>query len=77
MLEGIGTLANLNQDNLPGVQGQTENPHETKADVVEGKVNALESLNNLSDKSDSNEETHSGDILNRGSGEGRIIDVVG
>jgi hypothetical protein len=76
MLAGISTLANFNQENSHVVQGQRE-PHETSADVVEGKVNPVESLANLSDEADLNEEAHSQDILDRGSGEGGIIDVMG
>ena len=77
MLAEIGTVANLNQDNPNAVQAKMEGPHETTADVVEGKVNPIESLDNLSDESDLNEKTHSQDILNWGSGEERIIDLLG
>ena len=77
MISGIGTVANLNQDNPHAVQGQTDGPHGTTEDVAEGKVNPVESPGNLSSESDLNEETHSEDMLNRSSGEQRIIDLVG
>ena len=76
MIEGIGTVANLNQEDPHTVQGKTEGTHETTADILEGKVNPVESLDNLSDKSHSNEETHSQDLLNRDSGQERIIDLL-
>ena len=76
MLAGVGTVANSNQENPHAVQDQMEGPQETTADVVEGKVNPVESLNNLSDESDLNEETRSQQTLNRGSGEERIIDLL-
>jgi hypothetical protein len=77
MLSGIGTVANLNQDNLHGVQGQLEEPHGTRADAAEGKVNALESLTNSSNESDLKKETRSEDMSNRNSREERIIDLLG
>ena len=77
MLSGIGTVTNLNQDNLHAVQGQTEEPHGARADAAEGKVNPLESLANSSNESDLSKETHSEDMLNRSSGEERIIDLLG
>jgi hypothetical protein len=77
MIAGIGTVANLNQDNPHAAQGQIEEPHGMAADVAEGKVNPVESLDTLSDESDLNEETHSQDVPNRGSGEERIIDLLG
>lgn len=76
MLADVGTVANPNQENPHAVQDQMEGPHETSADVAEGKVNPVESLNNLSDESDLNEETRSQETLNRGSGEERIIDLL-
>jgi hypothetical protein len=76
MLAGIHTLTKLNQENPHAAQGQIEGPHETTADLVEGKVNPVESLNNLSDESDLNEETDSQRILNRRSREERIIDLL-
>jgi hypothetical protein len=77
MLSGISTVANLNQDNPHAVQGQMDGPHGTSGDVVEGKVNPVESLGNLSSESDLHEEAHSEDMLNRSSGEERIIDLLG
>ncbi|MBW1677136.1 MAG: hypothetical protein KAT27_09690 [Desulfobacterales bacterium] len=77
MIAGIGTVANLNQDNPHAAQDQIEGPHGTTADVAEGKVNPVESLDTLSDESDLNEETHSQDVPNRDSGEERIIDLLG
>ena len=77
MIEGIGTVSNVNQDKTDTVQGQTEGPRETTPDVVEGKVNPVEPPDNLSNEPTSNEETHSKDVLNRGSGEESIIDVMG
>ena len=77
MLSGIGTVTNLNQDNLHAVQDQMEEPHGERADAAEGKVNPLESLTNSSNKSELNKETHSEDMLNRGSSEERIIDLLG
>ena len=76
MLADVGTVANPNQDNPNAVQDQMGGPHETSADVAEGKVNPVESLNNLSDESDLNEETRSQETLNRDSGEERIIDLL-
>ena len=76
MIEGIGTPANLNQENLHTLQGRVGELHERTADLVEGKVNPVESLNNLSDESDLNEETRSQETHNRGSGEERIIDLL-
>ena len=77
MLAGIRTVANSNQDKPQAVQGQTERPHKTTGDVAKGKVNPVESPDNLSDKSDSNRKTHSEDVSNRAPGEERIIDVMG
>ena len=77
MLAGIRTVANSNQDKPQAVQGQTERPHETTGDVAKGKVNPVESPDNLSDKSDLNRKTHSEDVSNQASGEERIIDVMG
>ena len=77
MIEGIGTPAKLTQDNLHTLQGRVGEPHGRTADVVEGKVNPVETLDNLPDESDLNEKTGSLDILNRGSGAGRIIDLWG
>jgi hypothetical protein len=77
MLAGMGTVANSNQDNPQAVQGQMETSHETTGDVAKGKVNPVESPDNLSDKSDLNRKTHSEDVPNRASGEERIIDVMG
>jgi hypothetical protein len=77
MIEGIGTVSNVNQDKIDTVQGQTEGPQETTPDVVEGKVNPVDPPDNLSNEPTSNEESHSKDVLNRGSGEERIIDVIG
>lgn len=77
MLAGIGTVANSNQDNPQAVQGQMEKSHETTGDVAKGKVNPVESPDNLSDKSDLNRKTHSEDVPNRASGKERIIDVMG
>ena len=77
MLSGIGTVANLNQDNPHAVQGQVEEPQGARADAAEGRVNALESLTNSSNESDLNKETHSQDMFNRGSSEERIIDLLG
>ena len=77
MISGIGTVSNLNQENLHGVQGHTEEPHGARADAAEGKVNPLESLTNSSNESDLNKETHSEDMLNRDSSEERIIDLLG
>jgi hypothetical protein len=76
MLADVGTVANPNQDNQHAVQDQMEGPHETSADVAEGRVNPVESLNNLSDESDLNEETRSQETLKRDSGEERIIDLL-
>ena len=76
MLVDVGTVANPNQDNPHAAQHQTEGPHKTSADAVAGKVNPVESLNNLSDESDLNEETRSQETPNRGSGEERIIDLL-
>jgi len=77
MLAGIRSVANSNQDNPQAVQGKTERPHETTGDVAKGKVNPVESPDNLSDKSDLNRKTHSEDVSNRASGKERIIDVMG
>lgn len=77
MFEGISTLAKLKQDHPDTVPGQSGGVYETPADVVEGKVNPVESLSNVADESGLNEEAHSQDIRNRGSGEGRIIDLLG
>ncbi len=76
MLADVGTVANPNQDNQHTVQDQMEGPHDTTADVVEGKVNPVESLHNLSDESDLNEETRSQETHNRDSGEESIIDLL-
>lgn len=77
MLGGIRTVANSNQDKPQAVQGQTERPHKTSGDIAKGKVNPVESPDNLSDKSDLDRKTHSEDASNRASGEERIIDVMG
>ncbi|MBW1739527.1 MAG: hypothetical protein JRJ42_00145 [Deltaproteobacteria bacterium] len=78
MIEGIGNVAtNLNKDNPNAVQDQIEGLHETTPDVVEKKVNPVESLENLPDESDLKKETDSRDIPNRGSGEEHIIDLLG
>ena len=76
MIADVGTVANPNQENANAVQDQMEGPHDTTADVVEGKVNPVESLNNLSDESDLNEETRSQETLKRDSGEEQIIDLL-
>ena len=76
MIEGIGSVANLNQHDSHAVQGKMERPCETTADVARGKVNSVESLDNLSDESDLNKETHSQDVLNRDSDEEPIIDLL-
>ncbi len=76
MIADVGTVANPNQENPHAAQDQMEGSRETTADVVEGKVNPVESLNNLSDKSDLNEETRSQETPNRGSGEESIIDLL-
>jgi len=76
MLASIHTLPKLNQENPHLAQGQMEGPQKTTEDLVEGKVNPVESLNNLSDESDLNEETDSQRILNRRSRETRIIDLL-
>ena len=77
MLAGIRTVANSNQDKPQAVQGQTERPHKTTGDVAKGKVNPVESPDNLSDKSNLNRKTHSEDGSKRAPGEERIIDVIG
>ena len=77
MFEGVSTLVNLNQNNPETVQGQVEGAYEPAVDAVEGKVNPVECLANLADKSSQNEKTHSQDVVNRGSGERRIIDILG
>ena len=77
MLAGIRSVSNSNQDNPQAVQGQTERPHKTTGDVAKGKVNPVESPDNLSDKSNLNRKTHSEDGSKRAPGEERIIDVMG
>ena len=77
MLAGIGTVGNVNQDNPRSVQDQAKGPHKTTQDVVDGKVNPVESHDNLPDKSDLNDKTHSRDIINQGSDEEHIIDIMG
>jgi hypothetical protein len=77
MIEGIGTPAKLNQDSLHTLQGREEGHHERAADVVEGKVNPVEPLDNLSDESDWKEKTDSQEILSRASDAGPIIDLYG
>ena len=77
MLAGIGTVGNVNQDNPRTVQDQAKRPHKTTQDVVEGKVNPVESHHNLPDKSDLNDKTHSRGRINQDPDEERIIDLMG
>ena len=77
MLDGIGTVRNVNQDNPRTVQDQAKGPNKTTQDVVEGKVNPVESHDNLPDKSDLNNKTRSRNIINQGSDEEHIIDIMG
>ncbi|MBE9580990.1 MAG: hypothetical protein IMF18_05160 [Proteobacteria bacterium] len=77
MIDGIGATVNLNQENQHAVQAQAESAQKMTADVVEGKVNPVESPDNLYDESGSNEEANSQDVLNPGSCEGRIVELVG
>lgn len=77
MIEGIGTTVNLNQENQHTAQAQAESTQKMTADVVEGKVNPVESPDNLHDESGGNEEANSQDVLNPGSREGRIVELVG
>lgn len=78
MIEGIGTLANVNQDKTQIAQNPTEEPRKTTDDVVEGKVNPVDPP--VPDESVSNEKTRtqgSQDRVNQGSGEESIVDVIG
>lgn len=77
MTGGIGATVNLNQENQHAAQAQAESAQKMTADVVEGKVNPVESADNLYDESGSNEEANSQDVLNPGSREGRIVELVG
>lgn len=77
MFEGIGTLTGLNQENPQAVQSPMERLRETTTDVVKGKINPVESLDNPSDESGSSGKANSGDLVDRGSGEGRIIELLG
>ncbi|NVM20859.1 MAG: hypothetical protein HWN68_03650 [Desulfobacterales bacterium] len=77
MFEGINTLGKMNQNNLEPVQGQAEVVYESTQDVVEGKVNPVESATNMADESSLTDEALSQNKLNRNSSEGCIIDMLG
>ena len=77
MLAGIRPVGNVNQNNPRAVKGHEKGPHKTTQDVVEGKVNPVESHDNSPDKSSLKNKTHSRDRINQDPDEERIIDLMG
>ncbi len=73
MLEAVGNVTGVNQDNAAVVDSQEEVAPETTTDVVEGKVNRVESA----EQSDVGGETSPQETLKPAPDEGQIIDVMG
>ncbi len=77
MIEGVATLANVNQSNIHAVQGQVEQPQETTRDIVEGKVNPSDKPENMFEESNSQEKSYSQDMQGSDSMGGHIVDLLG
>ena len=76
MIEGIATATALNQNDPDAAQTKADTPVETTPDVKEGKVNPVENVEDLSNRSaDENQEEKHGQIPEKT--QGHIIDLVG
>jgi hypothetical protein len=77
MIEGVGTITNANQGNTQAVDPQAQPQVEAAADVAKGKVNPADDVEDSSNESASNQQAGKQDVPTSGSGEERIVDLLG
>jgi hypothetical protein len=77
MIEGIATASTVNQNNAEVLQGKVDAPVETTPDVAEGKVNPVDDVENLSNKSTSDEQSDGYRSTSPDTAAEHIIDLLG
>ena len=76
MIEGIATVSALNKNDPDIAQAKVDTPVETTPDVVQGKVNPVEDVEDLSDRPNSdNPQGEQGPTPDEA--QGHIVDLLG
>jgi hypothetical protein len=76
MLEGVGTLANLNHEAQTVASPHVYGTEEKALDAVEGKVNAITPSDESSESSLEDKTNRHGSAEEDPTGEGHIVDVM-
>jgi hypothetical protein len=77
MIEGIATVSALNQNDPEVAQAKVDTPVETTPDVVEGKVNPVEDVEDPSNRSSSDENPGEKHGPTPDEAQGHIVDLLG
>jgi len=77
MIEGVATASTVNQSHPEAVQPKVDAPVETTPDVVEGKVNPVDDVENLSNRADSDEQSGEHNAPTRDNAAEHIVDLLG
>ena len=77
MIEGIATVSTLNKNEPDVVQTKVETPVETTADVVQGKVNPVEDVEDMPNKSNADRNPDEKPSPTPEEGQGHIVDLLG
>ena len=77
MIEGVATAATVNQNHPEAVQPKVDTPVETTPDVVEGKVNPVDDVQNLPNRAGSDEHSGQHNSTTRDNAAEHIVDLLG
>ena len=77
MIEGVATASTMSQNHPEAVQPKVDVPVEATPDVVEGKVNPVDDVENLSNRAGSDEQAGEQNSPTPDNAAGHLVDLLG